>query len=62
MRRRLLLVALAASTSAAFAADVELKGWKPSNSQCRMMPGRGIDGGTAMGMIGEVGRSQRFYT
>ena len=62
MRRRLLLVALAVSTSAAFAADVELKGWKPSNSQCRMMPGRGIDGGTAMGMIGEVGRSQRFYT
>ena len=62
MKRRLLLVALAVSTSAAFAADVELKGWRPSNSQCRMMPGRGIDGGTAMGMTGEVGRSQRFYT
>lgn len=57
-----LSVAVAAFASVTLGAEVELTGWKSTNPKCKLLPGRGITGGTAMGMQGEVGRSQRFYT
>lgn len=62
MKRSVTVAAIAAIGLSAVGAEVELKGWETENPACVLMPGRGVDGGTAMGMTGEVGRSRRYYT
>ena len=58
------LVCLLAAGAAVFAAsaDVKLTGWKSSNPMCTLAPGKGKDGGTAMGAVGKVGKSDTYYS
>lgn len=62
MKNTLLTVIIATFAFVTYGAVVDLKGWKSNNSKCSFMAGRGINGGTAMGMFGEVGENKRFYT
>ena len=45
-----------------FGSEIELKGWKSTTSGGSLMPGCGVNGGTALGVQGELGRNSRYHT
>ncbi|MBR6586568.1 MAG: DUF4091 domain-containing protein [Kiritimatiellae bacterium] len=42
--------------------EIELKGWESTTPGASLMPGCGINGGTALGVQGELGKNSRYYT
>ena len=56
------LLVCALLLAAASGAEVRLEGWTPSNDRCALVPGKGVDGGTAMGITGEAGKNDRYFS
>ena len=54
-------LAMAAFVVVGSGSQIELKGWKSTTPGGSLMPGCGINGGTALGVQGELGRNARHH-
>ncbi len=63
MNRKLMtLLSLVVVAEFTGAGELPLTGWHGSNEACNWAPGKGVDGGKAMGIVGKVGKSDRYYS